>query len=198
MVRARELVRDSFSYSEHPWEVAALAGLLVEVVYTPASAVMSTAATLVRDAQKRRLSCAWITTDDHVFFPPDMAHRGINLDRLLMVRVPDTVAVAWSAEQLARSGGFGVLVVDCSTDTASVTRSRFAARIAPLARRYGTVVVCLTRDGTLGSLVSVRVETWRERIAESTFTTGVRAVKDRRCGPGIMCRETVRGPDGVR
>jgi recombination protein RecA len=198
MMRAGDLARNSSHSSAHPWGVLSLAGMLVEVVYTPSPAVMSTAAALVREAQEQHFPCAWVTTEDHAFFPLDMMSRGIDLNQLLMVRVPDTTAVAWSAEQLARSGGFGLLVVDFSAGSSSVGQSRFAARITPLARRYGTVVVCLTRGETLGSLVSVRVETWRARIAESTFENSVRAVKDRRYGPGVMHGETVRGPDGVR
>ena len=46
------------------------------------------------------------------FFPPDAAEGGVDLDALLVVRARDLSSMASAADQLARSGAFGLLVVD--------------------------------------------------------------------------------------
>lgn len=208
LVRAEDLVH---GHREDPtalsaWSIRSLAGLLVEIVSPPASSVLTVAAGLVRDAQQQGEPCAWVSSGESCFFPPDMARCGVDLEHLLVVRVPDVPAAARSTEYLARSSGFGLIVADFTTGTAREVDYRFAARAVRLARAHNTAVVCLTGEACLGSLVAVRAEARRERVAEEegtggppegVFRTVLQVTKDRRYGPGTVFAETRYGPDGV-
>ena len=189
------------------WSIRSLAGLLVEIVSPPASSVLTVAAGLVREAQQQGEPCAWISTGESCFFPPDMVRCGVDLARLLVVRVPDVPAAARSAEYLARSSGFGLIVADFTAGTAREVDYRFAGRVVRLARTNNTAVVCLTGEACLGSLVAVRAEARRERaagrngvedVSEGAFRTVLQVTKDRRYGPGTVLTETRYAPDGVR
>jgi recombination protein RecA len=81
------------------------------------------------------------------------------------------------------------------------------ARLASLAHRNDTALLCLTRGGragargqpqSLGPLVSLRAEAWHERSGEAEFTCEARIVKDKRRGPHWSHREVCRGPAGLR
>lgn len=198
LVKAETLLRGLSGENVPPWSARALKGFLVEVVDIPSSAALSVAGELVRGAQEHGEPCVWAATEASIFFPPDMADCGVDLEHLMVVRVPELSAVARSVEYLVRSGGFGLVVADFTIGTAREVDSRFGGRVVRLAREYNTAVICLTREGSLGSLVAVRAEARRERVAEGSFRTVVNVIKDRRYGPGERYTEFRRGPDGVR
>ncbi len=154
---------------------------------------------LVLDAQRQGEPVAWITLQDSTFFPVDAADSGVDLDALVVVRVPDTVAAARSADRLARSGAFGLLVLDLGSDAALPLPA--LARLVGLAQKHHTAIVCITqkaeRAPSLGSLVALRGWTRRERIAADLFRCTLHVVKDKRRGPW-SAEEVCRGPDGLR
>ena len=67
--------------------------------------------------------------------------------------------------------------------------------------QHDAAIVCLTEKAadaaSLGSLVSLRVEALRQR-ADDGFRCTVRALKDKRRGPGWSGSEVLRGPAGLR
>ncbi len=202
LVKAASLVHDGpRDDGAGSWNVASLAGLLVEIVDTSPSSVLTAAVELVHEAQEIGEPCVWVTTVESAFYAPDLARSGVDLEALLVVRVPDLSAVARSAEYLVRSGGVGVLIADFTSSSAGEIDRRFAPRIVPLARTHGTAVICLTPENRLGSLVTVRAEAVRERnrgdSVEGTFCSVVRITKDRRYGAGEEFRRMRYGPDGV-
>lgn len=72
---------------------------------------------------------AWVDVERKLF-PPALAESGVNLDRLLVIRPPadGSRAEAWAAEQVLRSGCFGlVLISGARIDRATGQRWGLAA-----------------------------------------------------------------------
>jgi recombination protein RecA len=188
------------------WSLSEIAGRLVEISGTGASATLTAAFGLVLDAQGAGQPAAWVGLSPSTFFPPDAAEGGVDLDTLAVVRVANPQAAARSAEKLVRSGGFGLVVIDLGPslwpfDPNESSRARIPAplltRLVGLAQKHGTAVVFLTEKTadapSLASLVSLRVEARRVDGASCE----IRILKDKRRGPGRLYREICRGPAGL-
>ncbi|MGE0395224.1 MAG: recombinase A [Kofleriaceae bacterium] len=207
VIRLDELARTE--RDEQPWGLSALRGRLVELSARGASATLTTAASLVLEAQTEGEPVAWIvpwpldgSTTPGTFYPPDAADSGIDLSALVVVRAPSVVAAGRAAERLLRSGAFGLVVIDLGSANLEATRLSDAmlGRLVSLAQANDAAIVCLTektQDSTsLGSLVSLRAEALRAR-ASSGFEVTVRALKDKRRGPGWSRAIKARGPSGL-
>ncbi len=175
-----------------------LAGRLTELSGQGASAALSLAMHLVFDVQRRGEPVAWITSIESCFFPPDVAACGIDLDSLVVVRVPDVSKIPRAAELSARSGAFGLVVMDLGLH-ASVPMP-MQSRLLGLAQKHTMAIVCLTEKPgdapSLGSLVSLRGEARVERAALG-FLCRFHADKDKRRSPGWTYEEVFRGPAGL-
>ena len=181
------------------WSLRSLAGRVVEVSDSGAAPALTAAAALVLEVQEGRELAAWIGLGDSVFFPPDLAGWGIDLEALPVVRVPDLPAACSAAERLLRCGAFGLVVLDLKTQAGM--RLAVQSRLAALARRHRTTLLCLTRkkEGapSLGPLVSIRGEGRISRTAFGRFDWEIRITKDRQGAPGWSHMETCRGTDGL-
>ncbi len=179
--------------------LAVLTGQLSEISGLGATAGLTVATRLVLDAQRHGELAAWITPADRPFFPPDVADNGVDLTSLVVVRVPDTMAAARSADRLARSGAFGLLIVDLQD--AAALPLHVLARLAGLAQHHHTAIVFVTQKApgapSLGSLVALHGSTTRARLAADTFACTLRVGKDKRRGPWTV-EEVCRGPAGLR
>lgn len=202
---------------ESPWGLASLRGRLVELSARGASATLTTAVDLVLEAQREGEPVAWIVpwtaaatpgTQGHpghqggangTFFPPDVADCGVDLAALVVVRAPSAVAAARAAERLLRSGAFGLVVLDFGSASVDVPMSH-QGRLVTLAQTHDAAIVCLTEKASdttsLGSLVSLRAEALRTRTKDG-FEITVRALKDKRRGPGWTRSCKARGPAGL-
>ena len=191
----RRPVRDT----SRDWSLLSLAGRLTEIADSGSAPSMTAAAALILQAQQRGEPAAWIGFGNSIFFPPDFAEWGIDLDALPVVRVPDALAASRAADQLLRSGAFGLVVLDLKAET----RMHMAvqSRLAALARRHHAVLLCLTRKKqgapSLGPLVSLHGEGRISRTAFSRFDWEIRIVKDKLGAPGWSHSESCRGTDGL-
>ena len=196
------------------WELGTLAGRLTELSGGASSAVLSLALWLVGEAQRRGEPAGWITGPGSCFFPPDAAASGVDLEALVVVRVPPTRA-PWVADVLLRSGGFGLVVIDLGP-WAHVPLP-IQTRLAGLARKHRAALVFLTEKprGTekpsdspsLGPMISLRLEATRTRrsrdaASRERFGCEVRILKDKRSGFASRCgslatQEVNRAPDGL-
>ena len=108
-------------------------------------------------------------------------------------------AVARAADRLARSGGFGLMVLDLGA--AAEIPTPLQARLAGLAQKHHTAVVCVTEKPgpapSLGSLVSLYVHAQRRPVAEGQWACALTVLKDKRRGPTWVHTETCRGPAGL-
>ena len=182
------------------WSTAALAGRLAELSAAGSAATLTLAFALVLDAQQRGEPAVWITTTGSSFFPPDAADGGVDLDALVVVRVATSPQMFRAADHLARSGGFGLLVLDLGDHAHMPAPAQ--TRLAGLAVRHGLLLLCLTRKDaevpSLGSLISLRATAAREAWGDGRFTCTLRVLKDKCRGPGWSHTELCRGPDGLR
>jgi recombination protein RecA len=193
------------------WGLDAMRGRLVELSARGATATLTTAAELVLEAQRAEDPVAWVVpwSLDHrtsTFYPPDLMDQGIDLSALVVVRAPSVIASARAVERLLRSGAFGLVVVDLGgVDMESPSQrvpDHLLGRLVSLAQAHDTAVVCLTdktaEASSLGSLVSLRAEAMRLREPPaSEFEIRLRALKDKRHGPGWSKRSKARGPAGL-
>ncbi len=212
VIRLDELARDVREDAQ-PWGLSALRGRLVELSARGASGALTCAASLVLEAQSDGEPVAWIVPwciegnearTPGTFYPPDVADSGIDLSALVVVRAPSVIAAGRAAERLLRSGAFGLVVIDFGSANMEATSARISdgmlGRLVSLAQANDAAVVCLTEKTqdsmSLGSLVSLRVEALREREG-SGFEVTVRALKDKRRGPGWSRAIKARGPSGL-
>lgn len=199
------------------WSLQELTGRLTELSGMGAGAQLSLAFSLVRQAQAVDDPVAWVTTRESAFFPPDAFANQIDLDRLVVVFVPDATAMARSADRLLRSAGFGLVVLDMVGVRDDVPPA-LSSRLSGLALQHGSVALCLTdkpaQEASLGPLVSLRCQAMRQidqqlgdRLGDVSrpsfqgrqrFQCTIEAIKDKRRGPGWIHQETHHGPLGLR
>jgi recombination protein RecA len=191
------------------WSLAALRGRLVELSARGASATLTTAIDLVLEAQLASEPVVWIMLTTGTFYPPDVADSGVDLAALVVIRVTDATGAARAAERVLRSGAFGLVVLDLSASGAQSVGSQSTdismshqGRLVTLAQAHDAAVVCLTDKtadtASLGSLISLRAEALRARSGAppNEFDLTVRALKDKRRGPGWTKKIKARGPAG--
>ena len=183
--------------SKPPWSLAEVAGRLVEISSSTASAALTITFALVREAQERGEPAGWVTSAKNFFYPPDAARCGADLAALVVVRLADRQSIARAGEKLLRSGGFGIVVLDLG---AADIPMPLQTRLTGLAHRHHTALVCLTEKAgaafSLGSLVSLRAHAEKKR-ADDHFACALRVLKDKRRGPTWKYEELYTGPAGL-
>jgi recombination protein RecA len=170
--RASDARREPASPDAPRWRFPEVAGRLVELSAKPGpTAALTLSMALARDAQRRGETAAWIGPEASLFFPPDAARAGLDLAAFPVVRTPAALPdVPRTAERLARSGAFGLVLLDL-TDAGPRVRVPPALlnRLAALARKHDMAVVCLTEKSddapSLGPLVSLRAAARRRAAA---------------------------------
>lgn len=181
------------------WNLSLLAGRLTEISDSGAAPALTAAASLILQAQQRGEPAAWIGFGNSIFFPPDLIEWGIDLEALPVVRVPDALAASRAADQLLRSGAFGLVVLELKSQ--AHMHMAVQSRLAALARKHHAALLCLTRKKrgapSLGPLVSLHGEGHIKRTAFSRFDWEIRVVKDKRGAPGWSHTESCRGTDGL-
>lgn len=179
------------------WSFTEVAGCLAEISASRAPSSLTLAIRLVRESQGQGELVGWVTSADSSFYPPDAAERGVDLDSLVVVRVPGE-SVPRAGEKLLRSGAFGLVVLDVGTAEIPIP---LQSRLAGLAQKHRAALLCLTekepRELSLGSLFSLRVQA-RRRRASGGFLCELEALKDKRRGPTWAEAEVCRGPAGLR
>lgn len=193
------------------WGLDALAGRFVELRGAAGAAALTLAARLLLQAQQAGEPVVWLGHTSSLFFPPDFAAAGLDLQALPVVRAQDGRELARMADTLLRSGAFSVVVLDL--DERMYLNTAMQARLAGLAKTHQTVLLGITRkrclkgqrwgggdrgaSSTLGSMVSLRGETSLQRADFDRFTCQLHIIKDKLGGPGWHHTEVCRGPDGL-
>jgi recombination protein RecA len=183
------------------WQLAELHGRLVELSTRGASAALTLAFSLIVDAQRQGEPVAWLGTQAATFHPPDAAAYGADLRALLVVRVPQAIEVLRAADQLARSAGFGLLVLDLALAPELAVPPALVARLGGLAQKHDLTILCLTtkpeQAPSLGAMVSLRAVVHRQADGERHLAS-LTIIRDRRRTPGWTHAEVCRGPLGLR
>ncbi len=193
------------------WDYQQLAGRFVELSGAQGTAILTAAFGLVLEAQRAEEPVAWVTLTRSSFFPPDVAEGGVDLGRLPIIRVPDARRGGWAADQLVRSGGFGLVVIDLGSagveSPAGTIPDPLQQRLVGLAQKHAAAILVLTDKPasapSLGSLVSLRAEARRVPGFGTPGADGfpcsveVRVLKDKRRGPGRSRQEACCGSAGL-
>ena len=178
---------------------AALSGRLVELSGQGNLANLTLAVGLLLDAQREGETAAWITGQESAFYPPDAARTGIDLSALAVLRCPDRGAIVRAADRLARSGAFGLLILDLGAKGEIPLPQQ--SRLASLARRHDMAIVFLTEKAddapSMGSLISLHGRTSSRRETDGRFICSFEAVKDKRRGPGWVWKAVHHGTPGL-
>lgn len=125
----------------------------------------------VARAQQRGEPVAWIQPARGLdaVHAVDLEAAGVDLETLVVVRVPPRVfEVLAAAEVLLRSGGFGLVVCDLSGSMAGIA-TRATSRLARLVREHDARAMLLTDEGVgeVGPLVRLRVRPRLQRAPEA-------------------------------
>lgn len=152
--------------SEPSLRDAVAPGRLVELVGPAGRAAVTTAAAALVAEVQREEPVLWVDATNDLY-PPDLAAAGVDLERLIFVRLSRVRAKQLTAELLEaaeialRSGAFGLVLVTMPRDGDPASLQRGLARLAQLARHHRSRVVLLRRAEaaapSLGSLVSLRL-----------------------------------------
>ena len=188
--------------AEQRWGLDAMRGRVVELSARGAAATLTTAVELVLEAQVAGEPVAWVTLSNATFYPPDVADSGVDLAAMVVVRTSDATTVARAAEQLLRSGAFGLVVMDLGSGGDVELPMAHLGRLVTLAQTHDAAVVCITKNAedkpSLGSLISLRAEALRQckQERDDGHDVTVRVLKDKRRGPGWMRTIKRHGPPG--
>ncbi|MBI1382504.1 MAG: recombinase A [Planctomycetaceae bacterium] len=198
LLPARALALEIDALPAPAWSWLELGGRLVEVASGNGGAGHSAALVLVVDAQLRGEPCVWIGLEQRGLFPPDAEAAGVDLLALAFVRVKTTADLVRAADLCARSGAFGLIVVDLA---AFVPPLSTLSRLGGLARAHHTALVLLSEkqpgSPSLGSFVSLRADTRFERQRSGCFALHVEVDRDRRRTRPWRVTEPRRGPPGL-
>ena len=195
--------QSNISNASPQWNCCELSGRVIELSgesQNAATASMTAAFGLVLEAQTLGEPVAWLTLPKSMFFPPDVAQSGVDLSSLAIIHAPSVRHAARAAERLVRSGAFGLVILDLGK--AAQLQTAALGRLANLALKHNTAVLCITEKSThspsLGSMVSLRAEAFREHLGGDHFRCKLKVLKDKQRGPGWSHSEIVRGPAGMR
>jgi hypothetical protein len=191
--RATSFLRPTPSRALGPLDLERLSGRLVEVSEAGCHGALSAACRVVFQVQARGEAVAWVSQVPTIFFPPDLAYRGLDVGAITVVRGLAAPGALQAGEWLVKSGAFGAVVFDWngpSLDEATL------GRLAKLAAEHQTLVLFLTKKPdtapSLGTQVSLRVA-----VDPAAGGPTVTVAKDKQAGPPSFRQEALGGPLGL-
>ena len=182
------------------WRLDAFRGRLAELSGGPACASLALVFRLVLEAQLNAEPVVWVSRCPSLFYPPDVAECGVDLDALAVVRAPGTRRAARAADHLLRSGGFGLVVLDVGATTiACRPRPR---HVWPGWPKNTTPRCSASPKKTSAAPRSARSSRcgpkWSARSARAiAFAARCVCSRTKRRGPNWTHVEVCHGPDGL-
>lgn len=180
-------------------------GRLVEISGDRASGRTTIAVSVVKQFQRGGCLTAWVQPQPGALYPPDLHAGGVDLRALVCVHVPrggkrPSTDLLRAGELLLRSGAFGLVVVDLSTDPPP-PQTRWQARLAGVAREHGARLVLLTckpgTEASAGPMIGLRVETQRRRLDDTAFELRPRVLRAKAGLDAEPAPEACRAPCGL-
>ena len=178
---------------------------LVEVSGQHACARTTTAVACVVEAQARGDLVAWVQPKDGALFPPDLVSAGVDLESLVVIHVPrhaGPFALVRATEWLARSGAFGLTVIDLTDALPRGSSSNWQGRLQGMLRRYDGRILLLTSNAnenpSSGPLVGLRVEPQRGPLHDGRFEIRAQVLKDKVGLESDLASSRSTAPAGLR
>lgn len=192
--RARTFLRSRPEAEGGLFDLSRVSGRVVEVSQAGCFGALSTLCVLMLQVQALGDQIAWVETGPSIFFPPDLAFRGLDVEAVSVVLIPDPRAGLQAADTLVRSGAFSLVVIDWAGGT---VEESVLGRLARLAEDRQTSVVFLTRkkptDPSLATQISLRGAVVLGAGGEVEW----QILKDKRSGPPSKQRMRFDGPFGL-
>jgi recombination protein RecA len=178
---------------------------LIEISGRHACARTTTAVSCVIQAQSRSELVAWVQPRDGALFPPDLDAAGVDLDSFIAIHVPRRAgpfALIRAAEWLARSGAFGLTVIDLTDALLPGPSINWQGRLQGFSRQYGGCILLLTSNGyedpSSGPLVGLRIEPRRRLLHADQFEVHARVLKNKIGTDTALFPTISRAPAGLR
>ena len=178
---------------------------LVEVSGRHACARTTTAVSCVIQAQAQGELVAWVQPKDGSLFPPDLETAGVDLDSFIAIHVPrhaGPFGLVRAAEWLARSGAFGLTVIDLTDALPPGSSINWQGRLQGLLRQHEGRILLLTssayEDPSSGPLVGLRVEPQRGPLQEDRFEVHTQVLKDKIGLDAELATSSSIAPAGLR
>lgn len=178
---------------------------LVEVSGRHASARTTAAVSCVIQAQAQAELVAWLQPKDGTLFPPDLDAAGVDLDSFIAIHVPrhaGPLGLVRAAEWLARSGAFGLTVIDLTDALPPGSSANWQGRLQGLLRQHDGRILLLTssayEEQSSGPLVGLRVEPRRGALHADHFEVHTRVLKNKIGIPSDPSPTTPLAPAGLR
>ena len=176
------------------WELSRLMGRVVEVSEAGFFGALSALCPLLAQVQARQEQIAWVETGTSIFFPPDLAFRGLDVQAITVVMAPDSRAGLQAADSLLRSGAFGLIILDWPQGQAD---EAVLGRLARVAEAQQTAVLFLTKkkpdDPSLGTQISLRGSVFLSPEGETLW----QVTRDKQAGPRSRQGAFYHGPFGL-
>jgi len=194
VIRASDLRKTAVPGS---WRFQTLVGILSELSEATPCGALSVAADIILEAQREREPVAWVAGPDSIFYPPDLAGRGIDVSAVAVIRGDRPLDSLRCAEWLVRCGAFGLVVVDAEGEWRVSDSS--LGRLQKLAERNQCAVLFLTRktagEASLGTRISRRGCVARGEPAACSVE--ILTLKDTVAHRTTRERRQYRGPAGM-
>ena len=178
---------------------------LVELSGKHACARTTTAVSCVIEAQSRGELVAWVQPKDGALFPPDLHAAGVDLESFIAIHVPlhgGPFALIRAAEWIARSGAFGLTVIDLTEAAPPGASANWQGRLQGLLRQHDGRVLLLTSNAyeepSSGPLVGLRVEPRRGPLHDEKFELHSEVLKDTVGLPVDPATSLSMAPSGLR
>lgn len=178
---------------------------LVEISGQHACARTTTAVSCVIQAQARGELVAWVQPKDGGLFPPDLEAAGVELDSFIAIHVPHHAgpfALVRAAEWLARSGAFGLTVIDLTDALPPGSSVNWQGRLQGLLRQHEGRILLLTssacEESSAGPLIGLRVEPRRGPLRNDQFEVRAQVLKDKVGLDAELARGSSVAPAGLR
>lgn len=199
----RQLEADGEGRAAALWSVDQLRGSLTELSQDgPHGATLVFACQLLAQAQRQGDYVSWISARREPVYGPDLRAWGLDLGSLVWVQTDSDEHSARSAERLLQSGGFGLVVIDCQSRDVGERQIPMAmqGRLIKLAQMHDAGVLFLSDKSehvpSLSSMIGLRVVAgWSDRRGMDVQCL-LRAIKDKRHGPGWSHSLSCRIPEG--
>ncbi len=199
--RASSLLEPSSSDAK-PLELSRFQGQISELSAERGQAYINLVFDLIVEAQSRREPVAWIGDRPSIFYGPDARHRTIDWQAVALISLVSARDRARAADQLLRSGAFGLVIIDLAGATAPHIGDPLMHRLAQWSRRHTTATLFINdvtaESKALSPLLQRRVcARWSDVDAERLIATYT-ITKDKRQAPGAQIEEVYHGPMGLR
>lgn len=192
--RARTLVRPRTSDLGGLFDLPRVRGRVVEVSEAGSFGALSALCGLLAQVQALGDQIVWVETGSSLFFPPDLAFRGLDVGAITVILAPGTKEGLLAADWVVRSGAFPLVVVDWA---GGMVDEADLGRLARVAEDRESTVLFLTRKPPEAPSLATQVSLRGTVTLGPGGETRWQVTRDKRSGPPVPQAAVYHGPFGL-